>query len=180
MDGTAQRASRRVMALPGVRQPAPQLLDPPGPDQENRPPLPETDHPPGSSGAGDAAPSGSTPSTSTNTRTDTSSGGDRKVDPKAIAKPVAGILGMIASGVGLLVAWQLRRKLRRPTAEHLDDVAEPLARILARHVSADWLHVDLLDAVEVGNALRGYIDAGPLTEDLHPDAGVPADLQESK
>jgi hypothetical protein len=98
---------------------------------------------------------------------------------KDAAVVIVGILGLVVGAAALGVRWRGQRELRRPTAQQLEDVAQPLARIAHRHADASWLNLDLLDILAAGNAIGAYITEAPLTVQLTPDAGVPADLQEN-
>lgn len=109
-------------------------------------------------------------------RTDTSLVGKPTI--VETARLVAGLLGLVAAGAALLV--QVRgRTLRRPSKDHLNDMARPLARIGLRHVDTGVINADLIDVINAGTVLGDYLTEGPLTSPGKPtDAGVPADLQQ--
>jgi hypothetical protein len=86
---------------------------------------------------------------------------------------------MVAAAAATVVRWRLQRTLRQPTKTQRGDIAAPLARIALRHADLSWLNKDLADALEAGNAVGAYINDGDLLLPLHPDAGVPDDLQET-
>src|SRR3982751_5765620 len=80
------------------------------------------------------------PSPAPRARTDTSSAGDPKVGARVIA-------GLIALACGIAFTAFSRRGLifRQPTREQVDDVANPLGAIIARHLPTDIIGPDLLD-----------------------------------
>lgn len=164
MDTTTSRRSR----LPGGRPAPPPRDDPVDPPEEATDRLGPDPTPPSTRdpGQGEPLPPGPTfPRPGAGTRTGTSSTGT-KPTAKEIAAPIAGILGLVAGAVSFAIVWRYRRQfrlvVREPSDAELDDIAEPLARIVHRHIDAAWLHPDLLDAVTAGNAVRRYVNAGPL------------------
>lgn len=110
------------------------------------------------------------------TRTGTSSPGSK---PKHadVALLVVGCLGLVVLAAAGLVRWRLRAQLRRPTDDHLEDVAGPVARILMRHVDLSKLPADLGDVIAAGTAVGHYVNDGPLIEAYYEDPGMPDDLQ---
>lgn len=103
-------------------------------------------------------------------RTRTSSAGDPKVGARVVA-------GLIALACGLAFTAFSRRGLifRQPTREQVDDIAEPLGRIIARHLPTEIIGPDLLDGTAAAAAVHGYFIDGPLVE--RPDSPLPEDFQ---
>lgn len=180
-------------ALPGAwsRRPGP-AMDPPLPEDENGPSLPQ-DLGPGSSRSslplsdedGPASDSGQYPPLSrkpatsgTRTRTSASTG---DADPKLTAELTAAALGVVVAAIAFAVQLRRgarRRQLREPSNAQLDDMAAPLARIAGRHLPVEVLNKDLVDGLIFAGAAGRYLrDGDLLVEDL-VDAGIPADLQE--
>jgi hypothetical protein len=113
------------------------------------------------------------------TRTRTSDTTDS--DPKVTARLIAGLLGLAAVGVALGVRRWARRTLREPTAKQLDEIAEPLASIAARHIPAAFLNDDLSDAAQAAAAIGHYLKAGKIITPLRqsqPD--IPPNPTESE
>lgn len=102
-------------------------------------------------------------------------------DPRVVAEILTGLLGLVAGAGAALVTWRSRstRRLREPTADELADVARPAGRILTRHVDSAALTPDLADGVRALAALGRYLTREPLITRRYPDAGIPADLQET-
>lgn len=90
------------------------------------------------------------------------------VKPEQVAGAVGALLGLALLGVDLTLRYTRRRKLRKPTKDQTREFAEPLGRILARHVDMSIFGPDLLDLAEVGNAAASYIDDGPITDRIMP------------
>ena len=111
------------------------------------------------------------------TRTETSSGS--KPSAKQTTDLFVGLVLMAAVGAAALAKWRLRAKLRQPTTGQARDIAAPLARIALRHFDASWLNADLGDLLMAGAATGAYVNDGPLLGPLHPDAGMPDNLQET-
>lgn len=161
-----------VIPLPGFRQPTRARLDPepdpetttvmdPSPDPT---PGPMTTERPSRSGRGAGLLGSGTPRPAPDdTRTGTSAGtGDPpRVDGRAAARLIAGLLGAVAVVAATVVGWRRGARLRRPTKGQLDDIAAPLARIATRHVPAHLLHEDLADAVLAASATGAYLADGP-------------------
>lgn len=112
------------------------------------------------------------------TRTPTSDGTGSKGDPKAAAKLLAGLLGLVVVGAAYLVTSRTRRELRKPTPRQLDDISNPLGRILVRHADLSVLGPDLADLIEAGAATGAYLTDGPLTHGKTIESGIPNDLQD--
>jgi hypothetical protein len=100
---------------------------------------------------------------STPTSTSTPSG-DSLVTAKDAGIAIAGIVCVLTMGVSWLVMARTRgaASLRQPTKQQARDIAQPLARIAARHVDASLLHPDLGDALMAISATGAYIGDGPL------------------
>lgn len=165
--------------IPGFRPRAALLLDPP---QEGIPPAsspdsPATDSP--ESGGGLFVPPSLRPEPNgTRTATSDTTG---EVAPKPTVKDtavlVAGVLGLVVTGVALLVRLRRGVQLRRPTKAELDDIAKPLAGLATRHVPAGILNRDLGDIIAAGAAAGAYLNNGPLIEDVYIDNGLPDNVQ---
>lgn len=124
------------------------------------------------------------PGPPTDTRTPISSGGDNPAPAatlKDLTAALAGVVGLVVAvaAFGVRARAQGQRELRRPTDDQLADIAAPIARIAKRHADVAWLNPDLLDVLAAGNAVGTYVNSGPLTRPIVPDAGMPADLQEN-
>jgi len=144
---------------------------------------PETENPPA---AGSATGSSDLPGllsqrlATPDTHTGTSATSDLpvKADPAAAARLVAGLLGMAFMGVGVLIWRGRRRVLRQPDDDQLRDMAKPAARMLARHIPAQYLNNDLADAAQIAAAFSDYLRDGPLTDYGQADPGIPDDLND--
>lgn len=153
-----------------VEIPLPRFRQPPGLD----PDLPEVDPPasspqpatpdsdPPSSPSTDDRPGSPLPSLEppAATRTRTSATGD----PVAAGKVIGGIL-VIAAGIAAALLARSGRSLRQPTRRQVADVGDPLGRILARHIPAEFIGRDLADATEAAAAVHAYVldeQSGPL------------------
>lgn len=114
------------------------------------------------------------------TRTPSSSAGSRIGDPKQAAKVLGGLVGLVfVVGGGLLV--QLRgRDLRRPTRQQTAGIADPVARILARHTDLSMLTPDLGDVIEAGSAIGDYLTDGPMVVARDQDQDQPVYLDDAE
>ena len=99
----------------------------------------------------------------------TSSVGDPKVGARVVA-------GLIALACGVAFTMFARRGLifRQPTRGQVDDVADPLGAIIARHLPLDVVGPDLLDATAAAAAAHGYVIDGPLV--VRPDSPLPEEI----
>jgi len=113
------------------------------------------------------------------TRTETSSPASRPVTTAEATALVIGVLSVVTAGAAFLVQWRARRKLREPTGQQRRDIATPLAKILMRRADLSMLGPDIADLLQAGAATGAYLGDGPLLLPLHPDAGVPDNLQEN-
>ncbi len=91
---------------------------------------------------------------------------------------MVGVVGLVVTGVAFVVRLRTRRKLREPTAQQRRDIAAPLGRILLRRADLTLLGPDIADLLQAGAATGAYLGDGDLLGPLHPDAGVPDNLQE--
>lgn len=120
------------------------------------------------------------PSVSVSSGRRTSSSAGEQADPKVVAGALAGLLGILATLVSALLLRSPRpQHLRAPTDQQRDDVAVPLARILARHVPAAKVGPDLMDGIAATAALGVYVTEGPLTYPAHY-ADIPADPEDDE
>lgn len=94
-------------------------------------------------------------------------------DPKVGARVVAGLIAL-ACGVAFTAFSRRGLIFRQPTREQVDDVANPLGAIIARHLPLDIVGPDLLDATAAAAAAHGYVIDGPLI--TRPDSPLPEDL----
>jgi hypothetical protein len=165
--------------IPGFRPRGALLLDPP---QEGIPPANHPDSPakdsPESAGGFFGPPTLRPEPNGTRTATSDTTG---EVAPKPTVKDtavlVAGVLGLVVTGVALLVRLRRGVQLRRPTKTELDDIAKPLAGLATRHVPAGILNKDLGDVIAAGAAAGAYLNNGPLIEHDYVDDGLPDNLQ---
>lgn len=110
-------------------------------------------------------------------RTDTSTAPGEPINPDTIARVTAGLIGLAVSAVAFLLIRTRGVQLRRPADDQTDAMAEPLARIMLRHVPIDRFP-DLVDAIELANAAGEYISDGPLFETVYaPETVDPEGLQ---
>jgi len=117
----------------------------------------------------DAPPPLPAPSPERPGRTRTSSVGD----PRVGARVVAGLIAL-ACGVAFTVFSRRGLIFRQPTRGQVDDIADPLGAIIARHLPLDVVGPDLLDATAAAAAAHGYVIDGPLI--TRPDSPLPEDL----
>lgn len=103
----------------------------------------------------------------TGDRTGTSATDDEsaKLDPEKAARILAGVIGLVATGVSVFVAWRSKHTvtLRKPSREQALDIAEPVARILLRHFGLSAFP-DIEDGVEALAAAGAYVspESGPI------------------
>lgn len=100
-------------------------------------------------------------------RTRTSSAG--RGDPRVAGRLFAGLLAIL-SGTAAWVFYRRGRHLRQPTPRQLDDIGQPLGRILVRYLPLDVVGPTLVDATEAAAATHAYLLDGPLVE---PVAAAP-------
>jgi len=152
--------------LPQFSQPPVSQLDP---DLPGTPP-PTTDPEEDSPRPAPVSPIPSTTRGGTPTRTSSRGGAEQRDN-------VAGLLvGLLSIFVGLL-AWGVSKRgwtLRPPDDDELDDVAEPTARILARHVDVAALSPDLGDSVQIAAAAFEYVRSDPLSRGLYVVNDIPS------
>jgi hypothetical protein len=180
---TTDDPSQRLALLPKFRSPPtppPSSTPPPATGSPSTSPAPA-----GGSGIGsgvlyEPAPTNRTFASGETTPTAISSVSDSVKKPSAeeTTKLLAGLIGLAAVGVGVLVSWRLRRKLRVPTKTEARDIAAPLARIALRHFDPSWLNADLADGIAAATATGAYLGDGPLLLGADLDAGIPDNLQE--
>lgn len=170
--------------LPEFRPPRTMPEDDPLPEDENDRAAPAASRPPASEPEPDSSLRRSgrlrgllTPKPDRDaTRTDTSSVGSKPTIEET-AGLIGGLLVLTLSGA----AWWVRKRgrLRMPTDQQERRIAEPLARIALRFVSAGVLNPTLSDAIRAGAAAGAYINDGPLIDPAGAaDAGVPARLND--
>jgi hypothetical protein len=78
------------------------------------------------------------------------------------------LVGVALLFVDLGLKWSRKRKLRRPTKDQLRAFAEPVGRLLSRHVDMALFGPDLLDLTEAGASVGEYLNDGPVTDRLMP------------
>lgn len=136
---------------------------------------------PATEATGDAryAPPAPRPDTSdTRTRTSASTGKPDRAALKLTGELVVALLGGLAVMAAVAVRWRTgsRRKLREPTTRQLEEVGEPIGRILARHLDPELLNPDLADAIMAGAGVGRYLNDGPVLLWDRPDPNLPPDL----
>jgi hypothetical protein len=118
--------------------------------------------PPGPAGR-KSAPDRATPQRATGTTSDPDVGPrwESGGDSLKVAIFVGGLF--IAATAGM--HWLASRKgmqVRQPTPKQRDGFAEPVARILTRHLPLQKLDDDFLDGAEAVTALHDYVTGGPV------------------
>jgi hypothetical protein len=116
--------------------------------------------PPGPAGR-KSAPDRATPPRPTGTTSDEGPRWESGGDPLKVAIFIGGLF--IAATAGM--HWLASRKglqVRQPTPKQRDGFAEPVARILTRHLPLQRLDDDFLDGAEAVTALHDYVTGGPV------------------
>lgn len=171
---------RPVTLLPGFRQPTrPRATDPMRPEDSD---LSDPDDPnsPAPGSPADPGYPGGLAEVKPH-RNDTSTGTSASLTDRE-AKKLTPQLAVALIGAGFAIAgwmvstWKRGQKLREPTKDQAKDIGQPLGRILARHVPAEWLNADLIDAIEMTAATGNYLNDGPLLAAHRTNPGLPADL----
>lgn len=162
-DDPAPATGTVLLPLPGFRQPRPP--DPPLPEVTDDPAPatepPANDRPTTSGPLPPPPPADPLPPIDPSREpapTRTFSAGDIKVAGEVVA-------GLIALVCGY-AAWFLGRRriaFRQPTTEQLQNVAQPVGAIVARHVPTEFISRDLVDGTRAAGALHAYLTDGPLT-----------------
>lgn len=105
-------------------------------------------------------------------RTRTSTAGER-ASRADLAAAIAGAVFVLAGFTAWAVARRGRWELRVPSDRERGAMAEPLARIVDRHVGAAFLTPDLVDGVAAASAVASYAATNPLRrtgeDELGPD-----------
>lgn len=96
------------------------------------------------------------------------------LDVDLIAKTIGSMLALVAAAAAW-AAHKSGRDLREPEPDERAKVAEPMARILDRHVGSAWLNDDLLDVVEIGAGLSAYAQTRPLQRPAGETPAEPSD-----
>lgn len=167
----AKAAAARPAPLPTFLHPPETETPPAAPEEEVRTTGPVLDNRPASAapwapyaGVGSPDP--------IRTRTDDSSDSLTSSTTKAETARNAGVLlaGVLAIGAGVVAVVLARtgRQLRRPTRAENRAIAQPLARIMVRHVPAEFITADLADLGEAGAAVEAYVSAGPVAPRVTP------------
>lgn len=108
----------------------------------------------------DHDPSGPSRTTSSPDRDTSPSSVRPGIEVAQIAKAVGAIIGILATAVG----WVARKRgaeLRHPDEEETAKVADPVARLLDRHVGSAWLTADVIDIVQIGAGTSAYVQTSP-------------------
>jgi len=159
----------------GPRLPLPRWSSPPGLGLDPDLPgtlVPEPSTSPQPDSESPSEPTSPIPSTArgaTPTRTSSRAGA---ADTAAVAHLIVGLLTVLTG----LVAWGVSKRgwsLRRPEEDELDDVAEPAARILGRHVDVTALSPDLADLVQASAAVTDYTLSEPLSRSPYAVVDIP-------
>lgn len=170
-DPAPATAPTQLLPLPRFRQPSrdpalPEVTDdqepvtvPPATDpRPTRGPQPPS--PPAESPTSPRVPSLEAP-----TPTATSS---RAGDPKVAGEVIAGLIAL-ACGYAAWFFGRRRRTFRQPTVHEIDDIANPLGSLAARHLPTEFISKDLVDATHAAGAVHRYLIDGPLvTRDDEP------------
>lgn len=103
-------------------------------------------------------------------RRTTSSNGEGPTT-KDLAAAIAGVLFVITGFAAWSLARTRRWELRTPDEAERLAVANPLARIAARHAGAEWLTPDLVDGVQAAVGVAAYAKTDPLTRTDRAERG---------
>lgn len=96
--------------------------------------------------------------------------GRQRVDVRAVSACLSQIIQIVANAAG----WFASRRgyeLRPPTEAERAQVADPAAALAARKLGVAFLTQDLIDVVQIGAGVAGYIETKPLARAY---AGEPA------
>lgn len=85
---------------------------------------------------------------------------------------VGGVLNIALSLADIVIRRLRGRKVRQPSRDQVDDIAEPLASLAIRHLDMTKFGPDLADIVAAGGAASGYMREGPMTEPLEEQPPV--------
>lgn len=94
----------------------------------------------------------------------------QRVDVRAVSACLSQIIQIVANAAG----WFASRRgyeLRPPTEAERAQVADPAAALAARKLGVAFLTQDLIDVVQIGAGVAGYIETKPLARAY---AGEPA------
>lgn len=94
----------------------------------------------------------------------------QRVDVRAVSACLSQIIQIVANAAGW-VASRRGYELRPPTEEERAKVSDPAAALAARKLGVAFLTQDLIDVVQIGAGLAGYIETKPLARTY---AGEPA------
>jgi len=161
------------LRLPRFSSPSPRL-DPPLEIDANDPttrPAPDGTSP-GPRPSPDESPESSIPSPAGADRPTRRSSPGKPVDVQAVSAALSGFILVIAG----FCAWALRRRgweLRVPDEKERADVAEPLARIGARHLDLSMLSPDVADATQAVAASAAYCQTSPLSRGVRIEPNIP-------
>lgn len=168
------------MSLPAFSSPPPPQNFPPSVSEPSKPlqsPLPEEqdDSLPTQSPVvkGDSGWARETPTESFSTGS--------KIDVETVTLTVAAILG-----VGLVALdWALRRsgrKLRQPTEDQLNEIAEPTGKLALRYTPLDRAPESLVDIAALAKGISRYVKDGPIVEPLHEveHVGMPDNTEQDQ
>ena len=110
-----------------------------------------------------------TPSPPTVTSTELKGSGD----PNEVAKALGGLLIIVTGSLAALLARRThgRATLRQPTPDQRDDIAEPVSRILCRHLPMAKLGPDLGDIGMAAGATHSYVLDGALIKRVNVPQG---------
>lgn len=90
---------------------------------------------------------------------------------------------MVLAGLAGWLAARSGRELRPPNEDERDEIAEPVAAILVRHVGAQFLTDDLVDGIRAAAGVASYVQTSPLKNPSRRRRGpgeIPDDLDEDQ
>ncbi len=102
--------------------------------------------------------------------------------PEDVTAVLAALVVLAVTAASVVIRWQARRDLRRPTKTQSRAIAAPVGRILMRRADLSMLGPDLVDILTAATATGEYIGDGPLltTPGTRPgNPGIPPNLQET-
>jgi len=98
-----------------------------------------------------------------------------KVTRQMVAQAAGAVVGALLLGAAVAVRMRYRgeRRLRQPKPAHVDAFAEPATRILMRRAGMARWGIDLIDGLSALGAVGLYLNDGPVTIPVVPQAVMP-------